>query len=459
MLLTSVAFNYGVGRALITPGRSPSSRKRWYRLVVAANLSGIAYFKYAGFMGEIWNQLVSGSVDFRGIVLPLAISFFTFQQIAYLIDVYKDPALGERDPVRYLLFVIFFPQLIAGPIVHHHSLIPQLGGKGNLNLRSDNLALGFTVFATGLFKKSVIADTFATQATPIFDDAAAGTTPDFLTAWLATLAYALQLYFDFSGYSDMAIGLGRMFGVTLPLNFNSPYKAHNIADFWRRWHMTLSVFLRDYLYVPLGGNRRGPTRRYVNLMLTMMLGGLWHGAGWTYLLWGTLHGAYLVVHRVIANVRERIPLRKSRVEHGLAVLVTYLAVVLAWVPFRAQNMEAAGRIFRGLTAAGPVVLPAQYFDRLQNLPGAGPLLHAFHVSAGELGTLIERLWVVVLMLVMGHLAVFFLPNVQQLFHAGEGSATSPVWHPTRRWALVAGVLFAVSLAALSGKTEFLYFQF
>ena len=289
LLLVSITGNYVLGLMLHQDQQS--------RIHLAAgitfNLGLLGYFKYAEFFSIGGTEY--GSWRLEDVALPLAISFFTFQQIAYLVDVYRGES-AERDPLRYVLFVSFFPQLIAGPIVHHKEMLPQFLGMGRTGVTSRNLAIGGSIFLLGLGKKVLIADSLGGFADPMFNAVTAGVDPTLFEAWGVTLAYTFQIYFDFSGYSDMAIGLGAMFGLRLPINFNSPYKATSIIDFWRRWHMTLSRFLRDYLYIPLGGSRRNVPGRYVNLMIVMLLGGLWHGAGWTFILWGGVHGIYLVIN-------------------------------------------------------------------------------------------------------------------------------------------------------------------
>src|SRR5579863_7957836 len=292
LLIASIGANFSLG-LLMEDG---SRRRAVGMLGVSLNLALLCYFKYANFILDSVTALTGAPLPFVNIVLPLGISFFTFQQIAYLVDVMRG-AKVERDVVSYTLFVSFFPHLIAGPLVHHAEMIPQF--KRARTSRSAVLAArGLAIFVSGLFKKVVIADNLAQFVSPVFLQADTGggvTTP---WAWLATSAYTFQIYFDFSGYSDMAIGLALLFGIRLPVNFRSPYKATSIVEFWRRWHITLSRFLRDYLYIPLGGNRLGEQRRYLNLMVTMLLGGLWHGAGWNFLIWGGLHGLYLCVNHL-----------------------------------------------------------------------------------------------------------------------------------------------------------------
>lgn len=263
----------------------------------------------------------------------------------------------ERNPIHYGLFVTYFPHLIAGPVLHHAQMMPQFGQASTYRFDAGNLTAGLGIFALGLFKKIVLADGISPYADPIFQAADAGLEPDMQEAWLGALAYTFQLYFDFSGYSDMAIGLSLMFNVRLPYNFNSPYKATSISDFWRRWHMTLSQFLRDYLYIALGGNRHGVVRRYVNLMATMVLGGLWHGASWSFIIWGFLHGLYLGINhafRALCGEGLLKQLAANRAFTLLAWLLTMLAVIMAWVVFRAETLEGALRMLQsmaGLTQA------------------------------------------------------------------------------------------------------------
>ena len=281
-------FNFIIGRKL-----SSNPSKPLLIFGIIANVALLGYFKYADFFIENVNSLFGTNIDLLNLALPLAISFFTFQQIAYLVDSYRKET-KEYSFLNYALFVTFFPQLIAGPIVHHKEMMPQFENKWNLVKKYKNIALGLFIFSIGLFKKVVIADTFAIWATNGFDNA---TTLNLFEAWATSLSYTFQLYFDFSGYTDMAIGIALLFNIKLPINFNSPYKALNIQDFWRRWHITLGRFLRDYIYIPLGGNRTGKFRNYLNLLITFLIAGIWHGASWMFVFWGFLHGVAMVVHR------------------------------------------------------------------------------------------------------------------------------------------------------------------
>jgi D-alanyl-lipoteichoic acid acyltransferase DltB (MBOAT superfamily) len=351
LLIGSIVVNYGVGLKI----RSGGARLGWLRAGVGFNLGLLGFFKYA----VLLLSCVGASAKLTPL-LPLGISFFSFQQIMYLVDTYR-AEIDSAPFLEYACFIAFFPHLIAGPIVRPGHIIPQFLNFAPSWAWQDRLAAGAEIFLLGLAKKLVLADGLARFANPGFAAAAQGAPITLIEAWVALLAYALQIYFDFSGYSDMAIGLARMFGVGFPLNFHSPYKAANISEFWRRWNITLSGFLRDYLYIPLGGNRRGETRRIFNLMVTMLLGGLWHGAALRFALWGALHGVYLIIHGWSSRMGLRLP-------RLLAWGLTLLCVLLAWVPFRAPSFAAALTFYRGLFGVNGFVLPKIV---LLLFPGAG----------------------------------------------------------------------------------------
>ncbi len=427
----------------------------------------LGYFKYANFFVDNLNALVGSSLTLETIILPLAISFFTFQQITYLVDAYRGET-REYHFLHYALFVTFFPQLIAGPIVHHREMLPQFARDTLYRLKAEHLAVGITIFTVGLFKKVVLADGIAIYATPVFEAAEAGVVLTLFEAWGGALAYSLQLYFDFSGYSDMAIGLARMFGIRLPLNFNSPYKASSIIDFWRRWHITLSRFLRDYLYIPLGGGRKGEARRITNLMITMLLGGLWHGAGWTFVLWGGLHGVYLVINH---GWRRLFPVNQSgRLRKSFGWLLTMLVVVVAWVPFRAESMEGAMQMLTAMVGGNGLSLSEQLTGKLggveQWLISQGVVFHGMF-SNGAFGDPKAGLgWIFVLILFST-----LLPNTQQwmrryrpAFETYHGEITRlrvrwMEWRPTSAWGWVTALMLSLAILGLSQVTEFLYFQF
>ena len=459
LFLFSMLFNYAVGINLShSDNRKNKQDKFILTLGVVVNLGLLGYFKYANFFVGAVEDILGVDFNLHEIILPLAISFFTFQQIAYLVDAYRG-LTREYNFLHYCLFVTFFPQLIAGPIVHHKEMLPQFGWDRTYRFSSSNLSVGITIFAIGLFKKVVIADSFAVFASPVFVAADSGTTLSFFQAWEGTFSYTLQLYFDFSGYSDMAIGLGRMFGIKLPLNFNAPYKSYNIIDFWRRWHITLSRFLRDYLYYSLGGNRKGPYRRYLNLMLTMILGGLWHGAGWTFIAWGALHGSYLIINHAWHKIWTH-PINRwwSR---GIARMITLLAVMVGWVFFRAETFDGAMIILTGM-----VNLPNALHGNLGALENILAII-GFGFDGGYLSQEYSNkiVWMLIWLAI-----IFFWPTTQQVLKnyepalgfKKEESATSWKmldWAPTARWSFIIAVISMVSILHLGSISEFLYFQF
>jgi D-alanyl-lipoteichoic acid acyltransferase DltB (MBOAT superfamily) len=359
LLLTSIAFNYTAGNLILAArAQHPRRARRLLAAAVSVNLLTLAYFKYANFFLGTAADLTGAAIVPLHVVLPLGISFFTFTQIAYLVDVHAGKVV-ERNPAHYALFVSYFPHLIAGPVLHHAEMMPQFAQPRIYRPQALEFTIGLAFLCLGLVKKVLIADTVAPVANHAFEHVAhTALTP--ASAWQGLLAYTVQIYFDFSGYSDMAVGLSLLIGVRLPYNFNSPYKATSITDFWRRWHMTLSRFLRDYLYIALGGNRRGKLRRYVNLMITMLLGGLWHGAAWTFVMWGALHGLYLVVHHGWVWMRERAgwEQRASLPGRVAGTALTLACVILAWVFFRATDFPSALRMIESLFGRGEILYVA-----------------------------------------------------------------------------------------------------
>ena len=337
LLLLSLGFNFWLGRRLARSAPGSRGRKGLLAVGLAANVGALIYFKYTDFFIANINAALGTDYPLLHILLPLGISFFTFQEMAYLVDSYRGET-EEYSFVNYALFVTFFPQLVAGPIVHHREMMSQFGRGDVGRMRFDNVARGLFILSIGLFKKVCVADTFARWATPGFDQSASLGLAD---AWITSLSYTAQLYYDFSGYTDMAIGAALLFNVALPINFNSPYKALDIQDFWRRWHMTLSRFLRDYLYVPLGGSRRGFARTCINLFAVFLIGGIWHGAGWTFAAWGALHGAAMVIHLCWRRAGYRMPA-------PAAWLTTFLFVNVAWVFFRARSFDDALKVLKGM---------------------------------------------------------------------------------------------------------------
>ena len=450
LLLASIAFNFLAGHAITR--RSGAARKRMLILGVAVDLAALAYFKYSDFGVEQLAALGLPHPANWNVVLPVGISFFTFTQIAYLADIYAGKTTSP-DPVRYGLFVSYFPHLIAGPILHNKEMIPQFQAP-NRRTVGVNLYAGLAMFAIGLAKKVLLADTSGGIATGLFSSAASSP-PGFFMAWLAATAYALQIYFDFSGYSDMAIGMSRMLGVNLPINFNSPYKSRSIIDFWRRWHITLSRFLRDYLYIPLGGNRRGEARRFLNLFVTMLLGGIWHGAGWTFVIWGAMHGAAQTVAHGWTAIGRKIPL--PRIPFLLGWALTMAFVLVAWVPFRAPDLHVTAEIWRGMLGlAGP------------GFPSIGPLSFMSRVF-GPLAPVTFKAPEFAVVVVAAVIALF-APNSQQLlrpFQIGLDSPSyqahgTPIRQPLRlNWtsAAIVGLVLGIAMRFIGGYSEFIYFQF
>jgi alginate O-acetyltransferase complex protein AlgI len=340
LILGSIAFNFGIARLL-----QGGAARAVLALGVAVNLAVLGVFKYADFFLANAAHFVGDAPPLLHLALPLGISFFTFTQIAYLVDVYRRKA---QEPVlaNYALFVTFFPHLLAGPILHHSEMMPQFADKSNKRPQWDNIAAGAFLLTIGLVKKVLIADTFAPIADAGFGAPATLTAP---AAWLAVLAYTMQIYFDFSGYTDMALGAARLFNIRMPINFDSPYRATDIRDFWYRWHITLSRFLREYLYIPLGGNRSGDARTAANILATFFLGGLWHGAAWTFVIWGVLHGIAMIVFRAWGRFGKPLP-------RGLAWALTFVFVMTTWVFFRATSLDSALAMLQAM--AGMNALPA-----------------------------------------------------------------------------------------------------
>jgi len=441
LIVLSILANFALGHTLGVLGRGDHPRSRFWlaTIGITLNLILLGYYKYAHFFVETYDAVTGANISFGEIILPLGISFFTFEQIGYLVDAYGNRARPYTF-VEYTFFVTFFPHLIAGPIIVHHELIGQIDGPKRFLFDAQNFATGTTLFVLGLAKKVLIADTFADYSSHGFVEAAAGQTPHLLAAWLGIMAYALQLYFDFSGYSDMGLGLARMVNFKLPLNFDSPYKAVNIIEFWRRWHMTLSRFLRDMLYIPLGGNRHGTVRKHLNLFITMLLGGLWHGAGWTFIVWGALHGSYLVVNhtwRSLGSKQMHDALDANKFAQQVSCIVTFLAVLVGWVFFRASGFAPAVRMLEGLVNLG------------QSVPQGA------WASLGKPLALCAA----------GYLAVRILPNSQEMLRRFEPALgairdrRALHWGLHSGWALITAVLAWASVLNITKVSEFLYFQF
>ncbi len=422
LLLASVAFNYLIGWLLISPwSRVP--RFSVLTVGVAGDLLALGYFKYAGFLAANLNTVLGTGLAVN-VLLPVGISFYTFTQIAFLVDAYRGNVARYALP-HYALFVTYFPHLIAGPILHHRDMIPQFERAAARRPDPHLILCGLIIFSIGLFKKTCLADGIQ----PLVATAFGANTPTFDQAWIGALAYTFQLYFDFSGYSDMAIGISLMFGIFLPLNFNSPYKAASIIDFWRRWHMTLSQFLRDYLYIPLGGNRHGRVLRYVNLMITMGLGGLWHGAAWTFVAWGVLHGVYLCINHAWNHFGPRAT---SSAAKAAGCALTFLSVVVAWVFFRADSMTSALYVLARMTDPSHIAL------------GRDELL-----SLGFILVYAATAW--------------FAPNTQQIMGYDHETRTVGealgAWPRRRAFLYATAMVLAFGILGIQQHSEFIYFRF
>ncbi len=444
LLLASVVANFGAGIAL-----HRTRRRALLAIAVGANIALLAWFKWRiGLDGA-----PSGPVGLiAGIAIPLGISFFTFTQIAYLVDI----ARGTTRPSRfgeYLLFVSWFPHLIAGPLIRHDRVIPQFRREGAFVALPEDVARGLTLFALGLAKKVFLADEASLYAAPAFAAVSDGAALSLVEAWVALLCYSFQIYFDFSAYSDMALGLSKMFGVDLPLNFDSPYRASSPVDFWRRWHMSLSAFLRDYVYVPLGGNRGGAAGTTGNLAATFLLGGLWHGIGWNFVAWGAIHGALVAANHAWRKVRPGAT--AGRMGRLAGISATFLAVTLAWVPFRADSLATAASYFASLFGAHGTTLPHSWSSWAPDLPWAtfgiafeGTFRSAAYNGPNALATLAVLAAI-----------VWLAPNACRITGIGAPRDPRHGWNPTLAWALAAAGLLAFSTLRLARPSAFLYFQF
>jgi len=426
LLIASIAFNYVVGLFLIERKLGPRARRVMLTIGVVGDLVVLGIFKYAGFIVVNLNAIFATGISIA-ILLPVGISFYTFTQIAFLVDAYRGSVARYALP-HYALFVTYFPHLIAGPILHHKDMLPQFERSETKRANPHLILCGLIIFSIGLFKKTCLADGIQPLVSLAFDLS----TPSLDQAWIGALAYTFQLYFDFSGYSDMAVGISLMFGIFLPINFNSPYKARSIIDFWRRWHMTLSQFLRDYLYISLGGNRRGPLLRYVNLMVTMLLGGLWHGAAWTFVAWGALHGAYLCINHAWNRFGPNISPRLARLGDIVALLLTFVAVVVAWVFFRADTVDAALTILTRMTDPSHIVF------------GRGEI-----ADSGIIVLYAALAW--------------FAPNTQEIMgydhaHRRVGERLT-VWRLRPLFLYATAAVLAFGILGIQSHSEFIYFRF
>tara|TARA_B110000259_G_scaffold49330_1_gene57753 strand:- start:29621 stop:31045 length:1425 start_codon:yes stop_codon:yes gene_type:complete len=421
ILLSSILVNYFLGNSLIK-----KANKVIFFIAILFNISLLGYFKYCNFFLDnvaiFYPDLFNNSVI---IILPLAISFFTFQQIAYIADCYYRK-LKDQNFINYTLFVSFFPQLIAGPIVHHAQMMPQFSGLRTKVTNYNNIALGLFIFSVGLFKKVVIADYLAEIVNTSYQDYQ---NLSFFDSWKATLSYSFQLYFDFSGYTDMAIGIALMFNIKLPFNFNSPYKALNVADFWNRWHITLSKFLKDYIYIPMGGNRVGNFKIYRNMMIVFLISGFWHGAGWNFIFWGFLHGFAICAHKFWQRFN-------IRVNNFTAWFLTFNFINISWVFFRAENFNQALQILKNM-----FLLSGDNFGFYDNY-----LVFMQFIRFKSVEYLI---------LILSLITIYYiLPIVSK-----DAEKLIKIFKPNRRFYFITLVLLSVPLLSFHQTSEFLYFNF
>lgn len=432
LILGSILFNYAVGSALVRKREHPTNSRFMLVVGIAGNLSLLAYFKYMDFFITNINAVSSLNLRLLHITLPLGISFFTFTQMAYLIDTARGTAREYSLP-NYALFVSFFPHLLAGPIIHHKEIMPQFDDLRNKIINYRHIAQGLTLFFLGLFKKVIIADALAGWANAGFDVAPSLA---LIEAWTTSLSYTLQLYYDFSGYTDMALGASLLFNIKLPFNFNSPYKSLTIQEFWRRWHMTLSRFFRDYIYLSLGGNRVPEPQIVLNILITFFLVGLWHGAGWTFVIWGLLHGCALVIFRLW----QKTPLRLPRF---VSWMITFNFVNAAWVFFRARTFSEAMKVLKGMAGLTGVTLPQKLVHHLA-------VLKQYGVQFGDTLTTIrwnERMFYY--LIVFFCLAVFFKNSNEMV------ERLKPTW----RAAAALSVISLYAIFNLQKASEFIYFNF
>ena len=427
LIIASILFNYAIG--VILSKKTINYNNLILLFGITCNVLLLGFFKYVDFFIYNINLLSTANMQLLHIVLPLGISFFTFTQIAYLVDAFY-AKVEDYSLWNYSLFVTFFPHLLAGPIIHHSEMMPQFNKLKNKIFNYRFLSLGLFLFTIGLFKKIIIADTFASWANKGYSNVFS---LDFCEAWITSLSYSIQLYFDFSGYTDMAIGSALMFNIQLPLNFNSPYRAQNIQDFWRRWHITLSRFLRDYIYIPLGGNRASELRVLGNFMVTFLIGGIWHGAGWTFVFWGFLHGFAMVIHRLWQKTEITMP-------KLLAWFITFNFVNFAWIFFRANSFNEALSLIKAMIGLNGIVMPMNYFKFMGFLGPYGVKFEWTNWNIKLIGMISLALILSILFVNSNQMVINFKPSLKNAF-------------------ITSLLLFICLFSVMTIKSEFIYFQF
>ena len=436
ILIGSIVINYLFGLRI-----SLTKNKHWLALAIIFNLGLLSFFKYANFFIENINYLSrsTGTITAIDIALPIGISFFTFTQIAFLVDCYQGK-VKEKNFIHYLLFVTYFPHLIAGPVLHHSQMMPQFAKKETYRLDYEKIALGILIFTIGLAKKILMANPLGEYADSFFNGIESGSSPSFGNAWLGSLAYTFQIYFDFSGYTDMAIGISLLFGIHLPINFNAPYQATNIIEFWRRWHISLSNFLRDYLYIPLGGNKKGLRQRYINLMITMILGGLWHGANWTFILWGLAHGLLLSWNHFWRSLAISQAFN-IKICKPVFWILTFIVICFTWVLFRVEDVHHLQPVYAGLMG----------FNGFTNLK----LSWAFaeHLKASRLYELLALSFLIIWLGKPSHLLI------ESLRHWHQKTLWLPIAIKINGIAVLVFIFMMYCINMVGNYNPFLYFQF
>jgi len=467
LILTSVLFNYAIANAMANNDKFKNtiSKKTLFQIGLIFNIGLLAYFKYADFFISNTNSLINTNIALLGLALPLAISFFTLQQIAFLSDSYEGLA-KEKNFLDYAVFVTFFPQLITGPIVYHKEMMPQFASIRSKIINYKNIAIGFTIFSFGLFKKVVLADGVAAYATPVFNEAETSNMLSLFEAWGGSLAYTFQLYFDFSGYTDMAIGAALLFNIRLPINFNSPLKSYGIIEFWQRWHITLSHFITAYIYTPIvrSFNQLTFHKAMFVTLITFFIAGLWHGASWMFVIFGTLHGLGLVINQYWRKT-------KIKINKPLAWFITFNFVNITLIFFRAESIDGAENILSGMAGLQGIVLPETYLPYFNNILNIGDYLVTIGWQFENPEFFYGMKGVVFLTILL--LIAIMMPNVQQImnhYHPTLESYHGEIkdinfrwlkWRPTLTWAIFTTSIFIASIFILSifGKAEFLYFKF
>ncbi len=486
-LLTSLGVNYGLGRMIYRRFRTVVANKfifndRFFLTCgIVFNLGLLAYFKYANFFIDSISGLVGSNWTLKNLILPLGISFITFEQIAYLVDTYKGK-IKDHDPIHYCLFISFFPQLISGPIVRYKELAPQLKSSKIFRFDYEYFSVGLTIFSIGLFKKVIIADNLTPHVSLIYGAVSQDVSLSFVEAWTGILAHTLRLYFDFSGYSDMAIGVARMFGIKLPLNFDSPYKTTSISQFWSHWHMTLTRFFRDYLYLPLSrwlktwplgkGQIAQQRATAINAFVGLSVTGLWHGAGWNFLAWGALHGIYFIVYhqwRDFLKSKGKNLKESAWWSHLISWFLTFFAWMFALVLTRTENIDQTSSMWRSMLGFNGISLPTSLENNFSFLTNFGfnfsGLMPNIYVNPSEIIQLIIILLIIVL----------FTPNTQQWmgqykpavdYYAGriKGKWKANIWkrlqwQPSSVFAFISSLLLIISLFSLYQEQPFIYFQY